>query len=191
MKRAISMLAVFALVLGGPGRAKTATIVNGGFETGDFTGWTVSASFTSVETAGFDGFNPNSGNYFAALGNIGKFGSLSQVIATTNGQGYTLSMYMASDGRAPNEFAVYWNTSLLFDQVNIPAQAYQLLSFNVVGTGSDTLTILEQNDPAYLALDDVAINGTAPEPASMTLLGIGIAGMAGYGWRRRKQASNV
>jgi hypothetical protein len=27
-----------------------------------------------------------------------------------------------------------------------------------------------------------------PEPASLTLLGMGIAGMAGYGWRKRKQA---
>jgi hypothetical protein len=27
-----------------------------------------------------------------------------------------------------------------------------------------------------------------PEPASLTMLGIGIAGLAGYGWRRRKQS---
>jgi hypothetical protein len=29
----------------------------------------------------------------------------------------------------------------------------------------------------------------APEPATLTMLGIGIAGMAGYGWRRRKAAA--
>jgi hypothetical protein len=30
-----------------------------------------------------------------------------------------------------------------------------------------------------------------PEPASFTLLGIGIAGMAGYAWRRRKQQAKI
>jgi hypothetical protein len=31
-------------------------------------------------------------------------------------------------------------------------------------------------------------NTAVPEPSSLALLGIGIAGMAGYGWRRRKLA---
>jgi hypothetical protein len=36
----------------------------------------------------------------------------------------------------------------------------------------------------------MGVGGTVqgvPEPASLTLLGLGIAGMAGYGWRKRKQ----
>jgi hypothetical protein len=47
--------------------------------------------------------------------------------------------------------------------------------------------------PQALLTGNTPVVGTGPpgvpEPASLTLLGIGIAGMAGYGWRKRKMTA--
>jgi hypothetical protein len=45
-------------------------------------------------------------------------------------------------------------------------------------------------DPFNFAIDDLRFEAT-PEPGTITLLGIGIAGMAGYAWRRKKQQVKV
>ena len=65
--------------------------------------------------------------------------------------------------------------------VTIPVGATQLQ----LGINDD---IYFDNSGALLV--DVSGPGVAaaPEPATLTLLGIGVAGMAGYGWRRRKTA---
>jgi len=42
-------------------------------------------------------------------------------------------------------------------------------------------------DGTVVSLGGETLLAQAPEPASMTLFGIGVAGMIGYGWRRRRQ----
>ncbi|HEV3343896.1 MAG TPA: PEP-CTERM sorting domain-containing protein [Pirellulales bacterium] len=53
--------------------------------------------------------------------------------------------------------------------------------------GSIDISIAGLNGAA-VAITGLAIQDAAPEPTSLTLVGIGVAGLAGCGWRRRKQA---
>src|SRR5262249_39216232 len=77
MHRTISALGGLALLLGSFTPADAGLITNGDFETGDFTGWTTVNAGAFVKGAGFDGFNPNGGTHFAALG-ASSLGTLSQ-----------------------------------------------------------------------------------------------------------------
>ena len=180
--------AAIAVLLAAPA-AHADYIVNGGFETGNFSGWTVAAGSTAVHSAGFDGYNPHSGDFFAALGNVGSNGSLSQGITDTGGQTLTLDYFLAADGGAPSYFEADWNGSLIAGSAitNSPATGYIGYSFNVLSTGADTLTFFERNDPSYWALDDVSLNvaSQVPEPWSLFIVGGGLIGMA-FMLRRRK-----
>lgn len=133
-------------------------VTNCGFETGSFSGWnTTNLNFTPVSTFGFDE-GPNSGSFFAALGNVGSDGTISQTLATVIGQTYNISFYFASDGQVPNDFAAYFGSDLLYSSANAPAFGYQLFSFTETATSTSTvLSFNERNDPEYQALDDVSV----------------------------------
>ncbi len=157
-----------------PSVASADLIYNGGFETGDFTGWILSGNPIPgiVDTS-----SPHSGNYAANLFAAGSLGYMEQFLSTTPGTSYNLTYFLQSDGGTPNEFLAQSDGATLIDQTNIPSQNYTQYSFSFQATSPSTdLKFGFRDDPGSIHLDDVSVT-PVPEPA-LAWLGLSMIGLA-------------
>ncbi len=144
-------------------------IVNGSFETGDFTGWTADGG-SSVE---FLALGDEFGNYSVVLGAFA--GSVSQDIATVAGQHYTLSFVVtgdpgSNDGNSTttdNTLFVTWDGATVFSQVD-SYDGFTRYTFDLIATDTNsTLSFNYTDNGTGMILDQVLVaSATAPATES-------------------------
>jgi len=183
---AVSTAAVLAAI-----SVQAGAITNGGFETGDFTGWVLTPNVSLF--SGVDPFAARSGSFGAFFGPPRDVGGISQSFATTPNQTYRVDFDLSLTGSVPPaSFSWSWNgvnQSPSFD--NSAAFGYTRFSSFVSATDtSSTLAFDFRNGQSFWLLDNVAVS-VAPETPISALLAAGLVIVAPFVRRatalRRKQ----
>lgn len=145
-------------------------VANPGFETGDFTGWTLGGdtSYCFVST-----IMPHGGTYSAFLGPVSSDGFLDQTISTVVGISYHVDFWLANAGFAPNDFSASFAGVTFYSVVNAPNFGYTDISGNITAASSSSDLHFEFfNPPACWFLDDISVN-VVPEPPPWAMMAMG------------------
>ncbi len=180
-------------------------VVNCGFETGTFTGWTLSGNDVPAELNNLygvegvdpiDNIAPHSGSYQAYSGDLASNAlTLSQTLTTNPEHAYTVSFFLAQDtlatGPYPNTLTVTFDGVTLYSATDVPVEGYTEYSFSGSAVlGSTMLNITLGNSLGEFLLDDVSVTiAPLPEPSTWILALTGGILAAGIILFRRKSVS--
>jgi hypothetical protein len=179
-------------------------VANCGFETGDFTDWTLSGAYALSQTNlfGVDSYDAYSGNYGAYFANTASTPGtylaannlvMSQNVTLEEGRKYTLSFFLAQSTPTfsgyTNYFGVSFDSATLFSETAAAATSgFVEYTYTVTGQyGANALAFSFQNDDGDWSIDDVDLT-QIPEPSSMALLG---AGLLGIGLLARRRSAGI
>jgi hypothetical protein len=178
--RAMALVGAVSLA----GAAHAALVTNGGFETGNFSGWTQfgNTGFTGVTSPTY----AHSGTYGGQFGAVGSPGGIFQTLATTAGVTYRVSFWLSIDSGTPNSMTFNWNGGAdELSLTNAAGQAFRQYTYFVAATAATTdLRFTIQHNPAYYGLDDVSVTAVSA-PGSLALAGLALVAVGAASRRKR------
>jgi len=180
-----AIIAPAALLLAGAVHADL--VVNGGFETSDFTGWTQTGDtgFSGVVCSASPSTSIQSGNCSALFGPVGALGGISQTLATLAGATYDISFWLLPDGGDPSQFIFNWDGGAAeLSLSSMPGSpAFIHYQFELAASSANTsLSFSFRDDSGFLVLDSVTVNPAAtavPEPGSLALISLALLAATG------------
>ncbi len=172
-----------ALVLAVTASASAELVTNGGFETGDFSGWQVSlagqgSSLSIFGSGSFDGAFHAS---FGATG--GAYDAISQTLGTTAGQQYEIRLWVQNFGIELDSLQILWEGGVVTDLTPLGTglEAWESISLVVDATQSGSaFTIRSFDGQGAIGVDAVSVT-LVPAP------GVGVLALAALAGRRRRR----
>ena len=197
MRKMFGSLSVAVCLLCFAGALEAGPIVNGSFEYPEVgTGWGTYSTILGWTATGTELIEIGYGGLYGVTGydadqvlELDSYGNavVAQAVTTPGGLYDLTFLYAMRGGTAPgtNMFEVYWNSTLI-TSITPTSTAMSLFSAQVVAVGGDTLSFVGTGtkDTYGGIIDNVQLNAVPDGGMTLSLLGMGLAGL---GWLRRRR----